>query len=145
MHCIHESDHRSIWAALEAAGMIALLFLSVISAAGQERRREFNLSTPMRSPLALDTMQMHSRPSFFLPPSFIIAPQYDPDFVRRTRAIYYPFLPGAPPNNFDLVPQWKQILAKDNQLQTLQIILGSIEAGAAAYVAYEHIRKYGFY
>jgi hypothetical protein len=38
---------------------------------------------------------------------------------------------------------WKDELTRQNKYQTLTNILGVVEAGAVAYMAYEHLRRYG--
>ena len=43
----------------------------------------------------------------------------------------------------DVVSPWKQELMKQNEYQTLRLVLGALQVGATAYVLYEHIRKYG--
>jgi len=43
----------------------------------------------------------------------------------------------------DVISPWKQELAEDSKLRTVKWLLQSVQAGATAYILYEHIRKYG--
>jgi hypothetical protein len=43
----------------------------------------------------------------------------------------------------DLISPWKLQLANREKYKTMWTILGSIEAGGVAYIAYQHIKKYG--
>jgi hypothetical protein len=43
----------------------------------------------------------------------------------------------------DLLTPWKQELAKQDRMRTLNTILQAVGAGGTAYIMYEHIKKYG--
>lgn len=43
----------------------------------------------------------------------------------------------------DVISPWKQELAEGNRLRAINWFLQSVQAGATAYILYEHIRKYG--
>lgn len=43
----------------------------------------------------------------------------------------------------DVVSPWKQEVEKLNENRALKIILQSVQAGATAYILYEHINRYG--
>ncbi len=46
--------------------------------------------------------------------------------------------------NLDLSVMWQNEILKQEKYKTIRTILGSIEAGGVAYLAYLHIKKYGF-
>ncbi len=46
--------------------------------------------------------------------------------------------------NFDISSIWQDEILKQEKYKTIRMILGSIEAGGVAYLAYLHVKKYGF-
>ncbi len=89
-----------------------------------------------------------SRPTLFGPPPPL--PDFarfelPPEFVTRDLAIPFTLSGGSFESRVDLMSplllQWKS----EEKMRPFSIILGSLSAGAAAYVAYEHIRKYGLF
>jgi hypothetical protein len=47
------------------------------------------------------------------------------------------------PEKIDLVSPWKLQLANQEKYSTWRTILGTIQVGGVAYIAYQHIKKYG--
>ena len=47
------------------------------------------------------------------------------------------------PDKIDLIAPWKLQLAKQEKYSTMRLILGSVGFGGAAYIAYQHLKKYG--
>ena len=47
-------------------------------------------------------------------------------------------------NTFFTAPLYQQYL-KDSEFDMVRYILGTVQAGAVAYMAYRHIKKYGFW
>jgi hypothetical protein len=47
------------------------------------------------------------------------------------------------PDKIDLIAPWKLQLAKQEKYSTMRMILGSVGFGGAAYIAYQHVKKYG--
>ena len=45
--------------------------------------------------------------------------------------------------NLDVSEIWKIGALKEEELKTLRAILGSVQLGGVAYLAYKHIKKYG--
>jgi len=45
--------------------------------------------------------------------------------------------------NLDVSEIWKIGALKEDELKTLRSILGSVQLGGVAYLAYKHIKKYG--
>ncbi len=48
-------------------------------------------------------------------------------------------------NKIDIASPWKLQLARENENRTLNTIFGSIGTGGALYMAYRHVKKYGFW
>ncbi|MFI5252183.1 MAG: hypothetical protein ACHQQQ_07095 [Bacteroidota bacterium] len=60
-----------------------------------------------------------------------------------------PVMPSQPtfwtlPEKIDLISPWKLQLAHQDEYKTLYTILGSIQMGGVAYIAYQHVKKYGW-
>ncbi len=54
-----------------------------------------------------------------------------------------PFIGGAIEQKIDLLLPLRLQMEQEKRLRPLWMVLGTIEAGGAAYIAYEHLRKYG--
>jgi hypothetical protein len=48
-------------------------------------------------------------------------------------------------NPIDIASPWKLQLAKENETKTWNMIFGSVGTGGALYIAYRHVKKYGFW
>ena len=99
--------------------------------------------------------------------SLYLVQLYTPEFVLEQTLNTSPFSFGAPEqfpkyfyqssasspapllwefqNEIDIAAPWKLQLAKENENRTLYMILSSINAGGALYLAYRHVKKYGFW
>lgn len=56
-----------------------------------------------------------------------------------------PALPGGPiPSKADLMSTYLLQRERETQYNTLYMVLGTMNLGGAAYIAYRHIKKYGF-
>jgi len=66
------------------------------------------------------------------------------DFPTSSFGIALLSEPLIPDKRADL--SWQMTLSQKNEdpLETLQMMLGAVETGGAAYLAYRHISKYGF-
>jgi hypothetical protein len=72
----------------------------------------------------------------FLPPQ-PLGLLYQPSALP-SQSLFWTF-----PEKIDLVSPWKLQLADQNKNKTWRTILGSVGFGGAAYIAYQHIKKYG--
>lgn len=93
-------------------------------------------------PLSFKTSPENLR-GFLSQPSSTAGPGYVPGFLRLSLASPLPILSGDSRQKFSLASCWREDLARQQEYQTFRMILGSIEAGGAAYLAYKHISKYG--
>jgi hypothetical protein len=80
---------------------------------------------------------------FLSQPSSTSGPGYVPGFLRLSLAPPSPSLTWGSAQKLSLASCWRDDLAKQQEYQTFRMILGSIEMGGAAYLAYKHIKKYG--
>jgi hypothetical protein len=51
---------------------------------------------------------------------------------------------GGEVNNFFTAPLYQQYL-RDSEFDMVRYVLGAVQAGAVGYMAYRHIKKYGFW
>ncbi len=84
-----------------------------------------------------------SSPSF-LPPMWL----YDTTLTRDFPSSYLGYAltseSAVPDKRIDLSWQMGINRSPDDPLKSLRMVLGAVSAGGAAYIAYQHIRKYGF-
>jgi len=83
------------------------------------------------------------RPSF-LPPTRLSDAAINRDFP--TSFLGYALLsePSVPEKRPDLSWQLSLGPKSEDPLESIRTILGAVQAGGAAYIAYRHIKKYGF-
>jgi hypothetical protein len=79
---------------------------------------------------------------FLSQPSSTTGPGYVSGFLRLSLATPMPS-PWDSQQKLSLATCWRQDLGRQQEYQTFRMILGSLEAGGAAYLAYKHIKKYG--
>ena len=70
-------------------------------------------------------------------------PQWFPGFLRQSLASPSLSLSWESQQDFGIASAWKNEVLKQQEYKTLRTILGSIQAGGVAYLAYRHIKKYG--
>ena len=84
-----------------------------------------------------------SSPSF-LPPMWL----YDTSISRNFPTSFLGYAltsePALPDKRLDLSWQMGFNRNTDDPIKSLRMVLGAVSAGGAAYIAYQHIRKYGF-
>ncbi len=130
------------------AEIVTLILLFLIAA---WRQASFGQTTDTagtkRLPLP-ETELWLSRPSLFAPPQpHLELPPQDlpPEFLTNDFTRPPTFTAGFASRRADLISplllQWKS----EERMRPFQIVLGSLSAGGAAYVAYRHIKKYGLF
>ena len=80
---------------------------------------------------------------FELPPPLNTDPLWSPGFLRQSLASPMLSLSWESQPDFGIASAWKDEVLKQKEYKTLRTILGSIQAGGVAYLAYRHIKKYG--
>ena len=85
------------------------------------------------------------KPILLLPPSLQPEVLFEPSlFTDRYSGNFPPFLGGVYEPKVDLISPYLLQRQRDNKLSTLYTVLGAVELGGVAYIAYRHIKKYGF-
>lgn len=130
---------------IKSAVILAFLSLTITTARAQVHLGLQNSETRIRSTLSTDTIHLRTRPFFVLPLAAGFTSHYEPDLYRRTPITGEPSFLVTLTHDIDIASPWKLELAEQNEYRALGLILGSIGAGGAAYVAYQHIKKYGIY
>jgi len=140
--------HRSDMVHLHLSMKISLLIcclVFILQAGAQTARSPLATDTTARRSTVFEPGLLFDRPFSVPPPEPVFIPRYFPGF-------YHPLAIGPHPFRFnnlqetpDLLSPWKLELAKQDELSTMRMILGSVGVGGAAYIAYRHVKKYGFW
>ena len=121
-----------------AFNILILLFVFMLVTHGQEpqdtltnKPNIFDSGLSIVTPPVLYNLSIRTTPAFhqtLLQPSFTLSMQ--------------PFS-WKSPERIDLISPWQCELTKQEELRTLRTILGTVQLGGVAYLAYQHIKKYG--
>ena len=121
-----------------------LTLLLTISANGQELPGVKLQDTSALDPRILDSEYLNSALSLSLPLSMQTTPGKDTNEFYSPSLLSLQYRLAKQGQNFDLSSIWKREIAGQEDYKTLQTVLGSIQAGGAAYLLYRHLKKYGF-
>ena len=126
--------------------VLSLVFVVAFSAAAQEQRRENIVDTTAHGVRTAASALMFEQPMQLLPLSMELA--VTPDYFKRmafqsTAGDPY-FFSKHELGTMDLAMPWKLELARQNEHKLWYEVLGAIEAGGVAYLAYDHIKRYGW-
>jgi hypothetical protein len=115
-------------------------------ASGQEQKKPLQEDTAVSKPITIDPIFMSDRPLQLLPLSLELAatPGYYKSIIFQSDAASPYFFSRREVEVMDLATPWKLQLARENEHRTLYTILGAVQAGGVAYLAYKHIQKYGW-
>ena len=126
--------------------LILLLLISLLSAQTQHHQKSEPQDTTLSLLRMTDPSVMLERPVFVLPLMFALAHAQDAPLP----SLYQSFA-GTPqsfnwdhPSTIDLTAPLKLQLQDAEKDRPWKITLGAAELGGAAYIAYKHIKKYGF-
>lgn len=94
------------------------------------------------------TPQSYSAPLFFSSPILSLPFAFSTVHNNYPESLHLKFGSSSNLNtiieqNLDVSEIWKIGKLKDDELKTLRSILGSVQLGGVAYLAYKHIKKYG--
>jgi len=93
--------------------------------------------------------QIHNTPLFYsspilsLPFAFSTVQDNYPESLHLKFGSSSTSLNSIIEQNLDISEIWKIGKLKEDELKTLKAILGSVQLGGVAYLAYKHIKKYG--
>jgi hypothetical protein len=124
---------------------IAFLVLAHCSF-GQEQQKPMPGDTATRTPTNFRSTVKFEQPVQLLPLSIELAvtPDYYKSIIFQTAGGEPYFFSKREIGTIDLAAPWKLQLARESEHKLMYQVLGAIEAGGVAYLAYEHIRKYGW-
>jgi hypothetical protein len=132
---------------MRTIGAILQVFLCIAAAIAQ----------PQQHGTAADTSRVHQvvivdpgialgKPILLLPPALATESTAEPFFVPGMRpTLPPPLIGGAYELKVDLISPYLLQRQKAQQYSTLTAVLGSIQVGGVAYLAYRHIKKYGLF
>ena len=127
-----------------ATALVAVVWIGTIPASGQDSN--FSADTLKTTGVVLlDPGIALGRPTLVFPPSYQPGPLILSSRFTSPLAGVPPFLldpPGEP--KADLLSPYLLHVQSAKKMNTLYTILGAMELGAVAYVAYRHVRKQGF-
>jgi hypothetical protein len=115
-------------------GILVLFFAATLVASSQELKTLQLPDTSVNWQQRVYSESLFPRFSF-LPPRPLGLLYQEPLVPSR---LFFPLQ-----EKIDLASPWKLELANQEKYRTMWTILGSIEAGGVAYIAYQHIKKYG--
>ena len=127
---------------------LVLLVACTLAAAGQERLGVQATDTgSTRRIVILDPGITLGRPTILLPPPVEMASRLrlpSSSIFDVTPAFSSAFLGGVLDEKVDLTSPLRLQMKREADLQPFHTILGTIQAAGTAYIAYRHIKKYGF-
>jgi hypothetical protein len=123
--------------------IVILSFLFIVSIYGQESRntQPQDTSTIRSKPISRE-LSIINLPDLFQP-SLSFAPVYRLSLIQPSLELGVQTFSLKSPERIDLTSQWQYELASQEELRTMQMILGTVEFGGVAYLAYRHLKKYG--
>ncbi|MGB5874747.1 MAG: hypothetical protein WBG01_11460 [Bacteroidota bacterium] len=128
--------------------LLLLIFCSSVVLGQQGSDAPANDTTSAQKILLLDPGVALGKPTLLLPPSF------ESGFGTTFPLFFYAGAhTGIPPSlismgfkpKVDMLASIHLQRERESGLQTLHMILGTVTAGAVAYIAYRHVMKYGFW
>jgi hypothetical protein len=143
---------------IQAIFVLFSLFALVVNVDAQEQKQQPSSDSSANKTQTFDTRRQYPSPAFSFPMSFKTEPDNVFTFLSQSSSpLNAASVPGylrlslaSPlPHSWEsqqkltLASCWRNELSRQREYDTFRMILGSIEAGGAAYLAYKHIKKYG--
>jgi len=133
---------------MRIVGILLLSFTFTLAASGQQRSDLQSTDTAsVRRIVIVDPGISLGRATLLLSPSFerdslFIFPSFL--HLKEDFPVGPPFVGGVFEERVDLLSPLRLQMGKESQLRSLQVVLGTVEIAGVAYLAYRHIKKYGF-
>jgi hypothetical protein len=132
---------------MKISGVLFLSLVVTIAESGQQRSGSDTTGADTANRITIiDPGISYGRPTLLLPLSL----QHDAMtglpaflFLEETPGMRPPFLGGVMELKTDLTAPLRLQMESEAKLRPLWMVLGTIEAGGAAYAAYRYIKKYG--
>ena len=85
-------------------------------------------------------------PRLLIPPSLLEGSEFLllPFFSSRDYSGAPQFFAGWQDQKLDLMAPLRLQMAREEKLKTLNAVLGTVQLGGVMYLAYKHVKKYGF-
>ncbi|MBN1399052.1 MAG: hypothetical protein JXA06_13545 [Bacteroidetes bacterium] len=128
---------------MKITAILTFILLLTFCANGQELPAVKLQDTSAVDPRILDPEYLNSAFSLSLPLSMHTIPERDTNEIYSPSLLSLQYGQTKPEQNFDLSSIWKREIIRQEDYKTLQIVLGSIQAGGTAYLLYRHLKKYG--
>lgn len=145
-HCYTSPDSHSTEANMKLSGTVSLAILFPLLAFGQQGGTSSMPDTVSASGVTIVDLGFSSgKPTVVLPPSLEERPlPFSPSllFVQSAEDPP-PYLLGNFEPKIDLLASLRLQRQKEEELRTLRTILGSVQIGGVAYLAYRRLKKYG--
>ena len=134
---------------LSAIGRAGLLLTALwcwaVPAPAQQESRKTGDTVLTAGVVLLDPGIALGKPVLLFPPSYQPGSEVLPTRFLSPTPVYPPFFLGPPAEpRADLLSPYLLGLRRSQEMSTFYTILGAMELGAVAYVAYRHVKKFGF-
>lgn len=118
-------------------------FVVTFSICGQGLQQISQEDSTRVIPQINSTQLFFSSPILSLPFAFDTVADYYPESLHLKFGSSLNALHSIIEQNLDVSEIWKIGKLREDELKTLRSILGSVQLGGVAYLAYKHIKKYG--
>jgi hypothetical protein len=123
---------------------VAILFcVSMITASGQDQKNTQPQDTTLNRMRYIDSEFLFDKPNVLFHTSLRTGPEYYPSLLQPSFTLNMQPFSWRSPEKIDLTSSWRSVLTKQEELKTLRTILGTVQFGGVAYLAYRHLKKYG--
>jgi hypothetical protein len=112
-------------------------------AVGQELQAIRLQDTSISKQMNFNSEYLPVTPSLSLPLSLRMMSDNSPAYPGQSLMLSLQSSSWKTQQNLDLSSIWKREVAKQEEYKTLRMVMGSIQAGGVAYLAYLHFKKYG--
>lgn len=134
---------------MKIVNILVLSFALTFAAVGQQQTGgKAKANNRQNRIVIVDAGISLGKPILLLPPSLRSeAITKDPflRFLKGNPGVKLPFVGGMIEQKPDLLSPLRLQLEREAQLRPLQTILGTVGFAGAAFIAYEHVRKYGLW
>lgn len=130
---------------MKSIGILALFATITFVASAQQRSNSDTVAATANRITIIDPGISLGKPILLLPPSLQNEADALPPslFLGEDATAPPPFLQGVLEQKADLTSPLRLQMAREAKLRPLWMVLGTIEAGGAAYTAYRYIKKHG--
>jgi hypothetical protein len=126
--------------------ILQVLFCTAAAFAQAQQQNPVADTSGVHQVIIVDPGISTGKPTLLLPPGLVAASSAEPFFIPGTRPGLPPPLLGAGYElRIDLLSPYFLQQQRARKFSTLTTVLGAIQVGGVAYIAYKHIKKYGLF